>query len=386
MAGAIDDGVRNPTHEMNRMTPPHLRGLLRAAALVAGVAVAVLAAWLPATASAQPLYYVTIDQESVSGGPSNSGPVNRRVSPRLPDGARLEGGIRCSEVRVPGPNGTSTNRRPTELDAGYYQIATESCRQNPNSPLRIEGAPGTVRVLGGIETVKRGRTVMDGASAVSTGSDRVVVLTAALAAIDIGDGAPLPGRRVQFLYETFQGQRLPPSCEGVTALDDDGNAVATCTLRGEEVDDFFAGTGYWQATFEGTDRLEGSTTSGVVEGAATSFEQAAINYQNFRKSEINVIKVDLPPSCHRFDAFNTTLLLSVSLSALDCDQLRALQIATKVVLTVTTVVISVNAPTGLITTFLQKGAVAKAEALVKAYDLAQLAQDAASTGAKFTGL
>ncbi len=334
------------------------------AALLACVVVgALLAIVLPASASAEPTYFVTVDQVSVSGGPRGSGEVTTRVSPRLPEGATLEGGIRCDDVRVPGPNGTSTIAAANTVDPGYYQVATETCFQDPDSPLRIEGAPGTVRVYGGINTVKRSSTSIQAASAVINEPNRAIVLTAQVFGNEIGDAPAIPNQKVRFLYQDYLGQMRVLGCDGVTQGD---AGVATCTITGQDAEDFFAGTGLWQATYAGGTRLEGSEFTGVVPGGATSFETAAKNYQELLKGVIEIEVVKTPPGCHRVDGSSPNAsLLTISLSALDCSQLRALQITTNVVLAVTAVVVVVNAPAGVITEALKQGLYKAAEEIAK---------------------
>lgn len=337
------------------------RGPARAGALLACAVVALLALCLPASASAEQTYFVTVDQ---SGPVGTSPDVTTRVSPRLPEGATLEGGVRCTQVRVPGSGGYSLSR-PEDAEPGYYQIDTDSCRENPNFPLRIEGASGTIRVYGGINNVTRARTAMTGASAVTSGENRTVVLTAEVFNLDFGDTPPIPGQTVRFLYQTFDGQ-MYFGCDSQTTSDGNGNAVASCVLQGEKADEFFAGTGLWQATYAGTGRYEGSESTGVVPGGATSFEQAAANYQILMDNMIQVVPV--PAGCHRVDGSSPNAsLLTISLSALACGQLRALQITTNVVLAVTAVVVVVNAPSGLIVEALKAGTYKAAIALSKEY-------------------
>jgi hypothetical protein len=308
-----------------------------------GVAIASIPLASPAPVAAanasNTTYFVTVFANEPYG---LSPTFQTRTSPALPAGASLAGLVTCDQVYVNGATGPTesvhgNNPNSTRgLDAGSYFFVTDSC-----NPLWLTGAPGTVVTLGGVYNISTDPTSLIGVGVETTGAGSpVVVLRAALINHELDDSF-VPGQTIMFGYQRSDGIWIF-DCPAVTISDGNGRAPATCTFPPAEAQSFVAGTGNWQANYDGhvpgcsvsgpCGNLGGSSYVGHLPGQ-TSTTQAAANMQIALAGHgIQIVQTTLPPDCHPAAQQTAVSVIGVSLGQLNCSELQILTIVTGVAL------------------------------------------------------
>lgn len=269
------------------------------------------------SASAATSYKVTLTANTEYG---NSVSYTLNIVPE-PAGS-ITGTSSCNYVRPAGSTGsyvpTASNWKT--LPPGNYQLA--QCYPSSVNPLKVDGVPVAVSSFG-IGTIRPKNAVLVGG-------------------VDVGGTSDAP--TVQFtadLYNEFDSIFYLVAGEKVTASFQDDHSIwhegfceftttdagdpGSCQLPADEAKVFKAGTGMWRIDHP-VSLYASDSTSGIYPGAATSLEQAAINFSTDAQT-IDVVATELPPSCHP-EGVNASgvSLISTSLGTMNCSQLHLTQI------------------------------------------------------------
>lgn len=302
------------------------------AALAAATALLLLPIVLLSPAGAQQSFVVTVNAEATySRGPN----WDYAFSPPLPPGYTVDGEAQCSRVVVDGAV-LAIATVSTTLQSGDYALF--DCRISAGNPLDVVDENGYSVPF----TVTAGRYRVTPAPtelAVDVSPDGAGQLVFTVVVADTtNEETTVVGAPVVFAYEQSNGFYRLDACTAVTEVLDPTAvfpfAAGECSVPAAEL---LAGTGQWTATYAGSRNYGGAAASGRVDEAQADPLQAALALADaLEAGRVQIVADYQAPGCYIDPGPNATLfLISVSVVSQDCTALKALQITTDVVTSLT---------------------------------------------------